>query len=64
MEKNGVDVCGVASAVSVSVTSVYRYLRGDRIPDPPVMKRLRQWTNGEVTADDFYQDSQRAEVRT
>lgn len=38
-----------------SRASVGRYLTGDRKPADDVMSKIKQVTNGKVTADSFYQ---------
>ena len=37
-----------------SIATTYRYLRGERIPRPEIMRRISEITNGQVTPDDFY----------
>ena len=40
--------------------TVYRWLRGERIPAPGYMARIVALTDGAVTADDFYRARQDA----
>ena len=42
-----------AQQIGVSVESVRRYLIG-RIPEPPVMEKIIEATEGKVTANDFF----------
>lgn len=35
-------------------TSIYRYIRGERIPAPDVMRRIYVVTGGSVQPNDFY----------
>ena len=47
-----------AKRIRVTQPAVSRYVRGLRVPEPDVMKRIRAETNGAVTADDFYDDDE------
>lgn len=38
-----------------SRSSVFRYLTGQRVPKPEVMKKIKELTNGKVTANSFHQ---------
>lgn len=40
--------------IGVSQTAVRRYLNGERIPEPPVMRKIVKATNNTLTANDFY----------
>ena len=40
--------------------SVYRWRVGDRIPDREFMRKIREATNGAVTANDFYDEPEKA----
>lgn len=56
LESNEISVADFAKKIGVKgVRSVYRYIDEDRIPEKPVMKKIKKITNGEVTADSFYQ---------
>ena len=37
-----------------SRTTLYRYERGERVPEPPVMRRIMEQTQGEVRPEHFY----------
>jgi len=43
-----------AEAIGVSIRTIYRYLSEERIPDPKEMLLLHAFTEGQVTANDFY----------
>ncbi|HEU4341465.1 MAG TPA: helix-turn-helix transcriptional regulator [Candidatus Binatia bacterium] len=43
-----------AERISVHETTVYRYLRGERIPNRDTLERILGETKGEVTANDFF----------
>jgi len=40
-----------------SRNTVYRYLRGEQVPEPKVMRRIIAATAGAVTANDFYDEA-------
>lgn len=42
-----------AGKIGVDPVSVYRYCTGERRPHWSVMQRIREQTEGNVTADDF-----------
>lgn len=41
-------------AIGVGQAAVNRYIRGERIPRPDVMRRIVETTNGAVGPADFY----------
>lgn len=36
-----------------SRSTIYRYIRGERMPEPELLDRIKRHTRGHVTADDF-----------
>lgn len=44
-----------AKEIKVSTQALYRYLEGERIPAREIMSRINAKTNGQVTANSFYQ---------
>jgi transcriptional regulator with XRE-family HTH domain len=44
-----------AEEIGVSLQSVYRYTKGERIPGAEVMKKIKEITKGQVTANSFYE---------
>lgn len=44
-----------AKKIGVSLQSLYRYTKGDRIPERDVMAKITKVTKGEVNANSFYQ---------
>lgn len=42
-----------AAEIGVTVQALYRYLSGERFPTPENLRRIREATDGAVTADDF-----------
>lgn len=42
-----------AEHIGVSRQALHRYKNGERTPRPYVLARIREATNGAVTADDF-----------
>lgn len=43
-----------AERISVHETTVYRYLRGERIPNRDTLERILGETKGQVSANDFF----------
>jgi DNA-binding transcriptional regulator YdaS (Cro superfamily) len=52
LEKTGTDRKEFAAALGVKLTTVYRWLRGDRVPIRHFHK-IAEATGGKVTANDF-----------
>ena len=53
LTERGIRPEGFAVRIGVSTTSVYRYLSGDRLPEPPILRRIAEATVGAVRPDDF-----------
>jgi hypothetical protein len=51
---NGLGPEDVAPVLGVAVRTAYRYLSGERFPSPAGLEALRKWSNGKLTANDFY----------
>ena len=47
-------LCALAQALSVSETTVYRYMSRTRMPRPETVRAIERETNGAVTPADFY----------
>jgi transcriptional regulator with XRE-family HTH domain len=55
LTRNDIRVDDFAAAIGVSsLSTIYRYIRGERIPCSRTMERIRDLTGGAVTADDFF----------
>jgi transcriptional regulator with XRE-family HTH domain len=54
LASNSLSRADFAQQIGVSVESVRRYLNG-RVPEPSVMGKIIWVTDGEVTANDFFQ---------
>jgi len=55
LDQHGISVERFRREVGASRrTTVYRWLRGERIPAPGYMARIIDLTDGAVTANDFY----------
>jgi predicted transcriptional regulator len=52
----GIGVADLARHLGISLSSAYRYTRGERVPPRNVVVKIRRLTDGAVTADDFYPD--------
>lgn len=58
---HNVSVADFAGRIGVTQTAAYRYVAGDRMPRPEVLRRIHAETAGEVTANDFlHPDNARA----
>ena len=56
MDRDGVTVPDLQGRIGVgSRNTVYRYLRGEQIPEPKIMRRIVAETGGAVTPNDFYE---------
>jgi transcriptional regulator with XRE-family HTH domain len=53
LASNSVSRADFARQVGVSVESVRRYLNG-RVPEPSVMSKIIEATEGKVSANDFF----------
>ena len=51
--KNNMPLEVLADGIGVDISSASRYANGLRIPRKETMRRIVQFTNGAVTADDF-----------
>lgn len=55
LQKNAMTISQFASKIGVSSAAAYRYASGKRRPgDLATMRRIYDITNGNVTANDFY----------
>tara|TARA_R110002153_G_scaffold6374_3_gene29039 strand:- start:259 stop:450 length:192 start_codon:yes stop_codon:yes gene_type:complete len=57
IEQQGITLAVAASALGVTRQAVNLWVKGKRIPRPKQMARIESWTEGEVTATDFYGDA-------
>jgi predicted transcriptional regulator len=53
LDEHGIDVAAFAAAIRVDLSTVYRYLSGDRLPRADVLRRIKRATGGKVTPNDF-----------
>ena len=59
LTRNSIRVDDFAVAIGVaSLSTIYRYMRGERIPCARTMEQIRELTGGLVTADDFFKSRQ------
>lgn len=55
MQAHSLSPKDVAQAIGVrGIATIYRYISGDRYPSSHVLRRIYKFTNGEVTANDFF----------
>lgn len=45
------------AAIQLSTTqaSICRWIKGENMPRPEQMRKITEWSGGEVTANDFYE---------
>lgn len=53
LSTNEISDAAFASRIGVSRQALHRYRRGERMPRPDQLHRIREATDGAVTADDF-----------
>jgi len=58
LKKSGQSYREFASKVAVTPTSVFRYIKGTRLPDKETLKRIYKETEGQVTPNDFFLDEE------
>lgn len=51
---SGISEAAFGAQIGVSQAAVNRYVRRARIPTPQIMARIVEATDGQVTANDFY----------
>lgn len=55
MEAESLTPADVAQKIGVqSVATIYRYTAGTRRPSSKMLRRIHEFTNGAVTANDFF----------
>ena len=54
LHKNNTSAADFAESIDLSVQAAYKYIGGERIPRPEIMKRISEVTLGAVTPNDFY----------
>lgn len=55
LKHNEIAIPDFAEKIGVTPTSLNRYVNKERIPEKSVMKKIKKYTGGIVTADSFYQ---------
>ena len=54
VEDSTKSIAEIAEEIQVSPQTIHKYVKGERIPEPDIMQRIFTATNGQVTANDFY----------
>ena len=54
LKNNELNAAEFAGQIDVHEKTVYRYLRGARIPNRQTILRIKTATKGQVTANDFF----------
>jgi transcriptional regulator with XRE-family HTH domain len=57
LDKQKTSPAAFAEAIGVSVTALYRYIDGSRLPRRDVMARIAAATGGAVQPNDFFNSS-------
>ena len=55
LEQNKMTATAFAEQIGVAIATVTRAARGEIMPSPETMKKIMAATNGQVTANDFYE---------
>lgn len=55
LEKEGISAADFGKRINVGRMTMHRYLKKGRVPRTDVMKKIREETGGQVTADDFFE---------
>ena len=59
LAKHGISQSAFARRIGVSnATTVRRYLKGEHMPEPNIMRRIEKETDGAVIPSDFYRDAE------
>lgn len=61
LEQNEMTDAEFAELIGVKRQSIYRYRTGERMPEWPIVARIMQVTEGQVTANDFLPVARAAE---
>jgi transcriptional regulator with XRE-family HTH domain len=54
LDRHRIPVVAFAAQLGVTIQTVYRYQRGERLPAAGVMQRIFLATGGKVAPNDFY----------
>lgn len=54
LSENNLTAKSFSDLLGVSEFTVGKWVRGERIPRPEVMRKIAEVTNGKVRADDFF----------
>ena len=55
LEKHGLTLAAAAESLGCTQQAVSLWEKDQRIPQKDQMKKIYEWSNGEVTAMDFYE---------
>jgi len=55
LKNNGFSLAAAAEDLEVTRQAVSLWEKGQRIPKKPQMQKIFDWSNGQVTAMDFYE---------
>lgn len=56
LSQSGTSQSAFAALIGVSQAAVARYVRGQRMPEPKIAKKIKVVTDGAVTPNDFLDD--------
>ena len=49
----GLSYIAAAAELGVDYSTLYRWINSGSMPRPATLKKIREWSNGAVTANDF-----------
>lgn len=55
IENNRITQIELAEMLGVHASAICHYVNGKRIPEPDIMRAIKNLTNGQVSANDFYE---------
>lgn len=55
LDQNGTSLTDFAGKIGTTIEAVRKYKSKERMPKPDIMARITAATDGQVTANDFYQ---------
>lgn len=62
LKREGLSATDLAKRMNKPQPTIARYVNGQRMPEPPVMKEIFEITGGEVAPNDFYGCASQPEV--
>lgn len=54
LEKNPHNKAALCRSWDIDYSTLWRWINGEAIPSPANIAKIKDWSSGSVTADDFY----------